>query len=405
MERLFTLWQPLIAIIAYPGDLNRAQRLQLLSLRPAGYQRLDLSIQHSVTGGVTQAKWRFVHLSRMEGVSLTEDAIMMAPQYSQAMQTALDDTIGGDAKAVEFETLVEGEPFSKLALARVTLDKGKKMKLLFDSQGLAPDVGHMPVAERYFWVQANSCMSPKKPIRRQIRYHELLGLWDYEGKQESVNWSHHQRRLVLARRLQSPPAKMLRSLCFASCELMLPEEALEGPEEVSLLVGFSKDIPYSPLEYKVEARVLAAQSDYAEVDLSQWATPGETPEVANARAVLRRVAARWWSYYQEKTAREWLAQREATRDEIEGVEDCIKRIRAVSYWSWHQGSRLFFWKFPSEWLADARDGVPFWHLSPPPKGFMKNHPAASREAEIVTRKKIFKLKYRGYLEAGYVSLV
>ncbi|KAL7525378.1 hypothetical protein ACHAXR_003796, partial [Thalassiosira sp. AJA248-18] len=33
---------------------------------------------------------------------------------------------------------------------------------------------------------------------------------------------------------------------------------------------------------------------------------------------------------------------------------------------------------------------------------MKNHPAASREAEIVTRKKIFKLKYQGYLEAGYV---
>ncbi|KAL7526848.1 hypothetical protein ACHAXR_001679 [Thalassiosira sp. AJA248-18] len=248
-------------------------------------------------------------------------------------------------------------------------------------------------------------MSPKKPVRRQIRYHELLGLWDYEGKQESVNWSHHQRRLVLARRLQSPPAKMLRSLCFASCELMLPEEALEGPEEVPLLVGFSKDIPYSPLEYKVEARVTAAQSDDAEVDLSQWATPGETPEIASARAVLRKLAARWWSYYQEKKAQEWLMQREATRDEIEGVEDCIKRIRAVSYWSWHRGSRLFFWKFPSEWLADARDGVPFWHLSPPPKGMMKNHPAASREAEIVTRKKIFKLKYRGYLEAGYVSLV
>ncbi|KAL7523246.1 hypothetical protein ACHAXR_000093, partial [Thalassiosira sp. AJA248-18] len=177
-------------------------------------------------------------------------------------------------------------------------------------------------------------MSPKKPIRRQIRYHELLGLWDYEGKQESTNWSQHQRKVVLARRLQSPPAKMLRSLCFASCELMLPEEALEGPEESPLLVGFSKDIPYSPLEYKGIGGSVGRRRGGPE---SMGATPGETPEIASARAVLRKVAARWWSYYQEKKAREWLANRVPTRDEIEGVEDCIKRIRAVSYWSWHRG--------------------------------------------------------------------
>lgn len=38
-----------------------------------------------------------------------------------------------------------------------------------------------------------------------------------------------------------------------------------------------------------------------------------------------------------------------------------------------------------------RDGYKFWHLSHPPVGMTLNAPAPSREAEIESRKKVFRL--------------
>ena len=52
-----------------------------------------------------------------------------------------------------------------------------------------------------------------------------------------------------------------------------------------------------------------------------------------------------------------------------------------------------------------RDGVPFWHKEPPPTGFLRNNPPPTREIEIALRKKIFRLKFRWYLERGAVSLI
>ena len=58
-----------------------------------------------------------------------------------------------------------------------------------------------------------------------------------------------------------------------------------------------------------------------------------------------------------------------------------------------------------EWQDDFRDGVPFWRKTDPPEGSCQNMSAPSREAELLTRVKIFKLKYNGYLEKGLVKLV
>ena len=67
---------------------------------------------------------------------------------------------------------------------------------------------------------------------------------------------------------------------------------------VDAAVGRTVEIPFAPMEDVVEGRLKAAQSDDAEVDLKHWAPPGETPEEAAARVVLRRFAVRWWKYYQ-----------------------------------------------------------------------------------------------------------
>ena len=53
--------------------------------------------------------WHFVHLSRIVG-GLEKDAIMMAPQFSCPLQTALDDTQGTlRGKAVVFEPTQESQ--------------------------------------------------------------------------------------------------------------------------------------------------------------------------------------------------------------------------------------------------------------------------------------------------------
>ena len=139
--------------------------------------------------------------------------------------------------------------------------------------------------------------------------------------------------------------------------------------------GLTRDVPYSPLEANVEVRGSATLPNDREAHLSIWALPRETEEVAAARAVLRKVAVRWWKWNLEREVRSWLADRArrgTAKEELvrngEGVEDCILRARACTYWSWVRGSRLFFWRFPSEYLADARDGVPFWREKEPPPG-------------------------------------
>jgi hypothetical protein len=52
-----------------------------------------------------------------------------------------------------------------------------------------------------------------------------------------------------------------------------------------------------------------------------------------------------------------------------------------------------------------RDGTPFYHLGDPPVGFAHNMPAPSREAEIETRKKIFQLRFRHFIERGFTDLI
>lgn len=133
--------------------------------------------------------------------------------------------------------------------------------------------------------------------------------------------------------------------------------------------------------------------------------PDETPEQTEAREVLRRFVAKWWACYQERKAWEWLASTggaEHTHNKA-AIADCVRRMKACTYWSWTRGSRIFFWKF-GEFLEDMRDGSEFWHLCPAPKGFPHNHPPPSREAEIEARKKVFKLKFQWYLEHGFVDL-
>ena len=58
---------------------------------------------------------------------------------------------------------------------------------VYDGARHAPDVGQLGAANQRLWVLAESVWR-KERVVRQILPHELLLLWDYEGKLESRRW-------------------------------------------------------------------------------------------------------------------------------------------------------------------------------------------------------------------------
>lgn len=414
---LFKKWQPLIAIFAMPVSTPRHQQnLWLVSIRSGGttvYTKKKFTLSHHAIGGVTSTVWQFVHLSRRSELGdLPMQAIMMAPQFSRPLQTALQDTIGGTKlKSVVFEKTSTVAPLKGCSiLGYASSDKRGFRKPVYDSTGSAPDMGALSSEERMIWVSADSVYGKGTKVIRQIESSELFAIWDYEGKYESKNWSFRMRNSVLNARLSSPPAKMIRSLLFVAGETVLshihpPAALLES--RLDLLPGKTSDVPFNPMEEATETRVKAAQADDAEVDLSQWPYPNETPRIAWARNVLRRLVAKWWILHQEKLAMRWLEDMgsEATSEDIDAINDCMRHVKGCTYWTWSRGSRILFYKFPPEWRNDFRDGVPFWKLTKPPNGFMRNMKAPSREAELLTRLKIFKLKFQYYLDSAKTTLL
>ncbi len=411
---LLDRWRPLIVIAALPPATSRARGRKLLPWCPPSYKRTTFApVSHPAVGGVTTARRVFYHLHRY-GETLPPEALMMAPQYPRTLQTALDDTLPGFGPAggrrgggLTLEPPGEpGRPGDGDIAGTVTILGQESRHTVWDGEGRAPDISQMQ--GKQIWVKANSCMSPSRRVVRPLKYHEVLSLWDYEGKLESQFWSGREREAILRKRLQSPPAKMLRSFLFAACERAAGWRKGGGPtnESEDDLAGVTAAVPYSPLELKEGEQGAATKADDADIDLTTWSPPGESPEVGQARQVLRRFAVRWWAHHQTRLAREWLQkQSPPSQADIDGVNDCLRRVAGCTYWDWTRGSRIFFWKIPDEWRGDFRNGVPFWRLSEPPKGYMRNHPSPSREAELATRIKIFKLRYQWFLERGHVTLV
>ena len=110
-------------------------------------------------------------------------------------------------------------------------------------------------------------------------------------------------------------------------------------------------------------------------------------------------------------ANRWIKSHGSHAVDSEAADDCLRRAEGSDYWEWHRGSRLFFWRYPvgpnyPGWLEDARDGVPFFHRSDPPKGMhFQNIPCSTREGELQLRSKIFTLMFRWQIEKGYKDLV
>ena len=356
---LFKRWRPAIAILSIPSTLSRAEITALLPTElPKFYKKKILTCRHTAVGGVTTASRRFIHYTRWADI-LLYPSLMTRVAIPRNLQTALADTYGA-APGRTFETRV-GLDFPEAIGLMTPVDRGSPAPV-FSGDRLGPDLALIPPSDLFIWVLAHSVFR-KDMVLRQARISELMAIWDYEGKLESWGWSRQQALAVLKARLLCPPAKMLQCFAQSVCEAILTN--LEGHQVDSnsgtsgVVRGLTSDVPFSPLEAKVTTRLTAAQADQAEVDLSAWAVPMETSEQAKARVVLRRFAVRWWAFNLRREAMpSWNRNGRDPRD-LAAIQDCVFRARASSYWHWHRGSRLFFWRFPRSFISKCAMGFPF----------------------------------------------
>ncbi len=404
---LFLAWLPAVTILALPGELSRTQVGRLLPQLPVGYHQKSFAPRHHKIGGVTTSRWHVIHITRLKD-RVSYPSVMTLESYPRPLQTSLDDTAGRTSRQYRIELSTPSSESYDQVKKLMIIPGNSHPTPLVDSNGLAPDLSLLDDASLYFWVRAESVLSNKKVIR-QVSVSELYAIWDYEGKLATSRWLDVQVDKVLRMRLKSPPAKMLRVFAYAASEavrdLFYENTIATRPPGTSITVGLTRDIAFSPMEERVETRVAAAQADDAEVDLSNWAMPNETPEQAAARNVLRRLVVRWWADFKTKQAWTWWRENGKRPEDKEAIEDIVRRFKPCSYWQWHRGSRILFYLYPEEFQVDMRDGVEFFHKSPPPSGFPHNIPSPSREAEIQARQKVFKLRYRWYLEYEFVRLV
>jgi len=94
VSSLFKQWRPAIAILSIHGSVSRVDTISMMpSAPPAFYQKKIITICHQDIGGVTSARWRFIHYMRWQGVQ-SWPSLMTRDTLPWTLQTALSDTIG-----------------------------------------------------------------------------------------------------------------------------------------------------------------------------------------------------------------------------------------------------------------------------------------------------------------------
>ncbi len=111
--------------------------------------------------------------------------IMTSIVLTRTLQTALLDTHGA-AQGVTFETRAGMIPPDTIGFAVLASDGSRSP--VYSSDSLGPDLASLPFCGAKIWVQARSVFS-KETVLRQVRISDLMAIWDYKGKLESVGWT------------------------------------------------------------------------------------------------------------------------------------------------------------------------------------------------------------------------
>ena len=91
------------------------------------------------------------------------------------------------------------------------------------------------------------------------------------------------------------------------------------------------------------------------------------------------------------------------RASVDAGVDCIGRASAASAWELDGGSRPFFWRWGRKYWKEARDGARVWVGADLPSCKEKQRVPKDPDIKAKVRKKVNKVRERGYLGAGIVK--
>ena len=286
VSRVIAHWQPLIVVLAFPGNLSRKELKGLMPRCGKAYQEKRMRVRHCDVGGVTMAQWHVLHATRDRVLKKApQETLMMSPSYPRTLQTVLDDTL--PCKPVVVTEMRSSGEDSVVGEVRERAGTKTDRRAVHSAAGRVPDISNLPYQQRLLWVRMRTIWS-REPRVRKLVPRELLAMWDYEGKLESRDWSEEELERVICSRMASPPGKILRALAHPALDFLLGRGGCPGgglpPARPRLVTaGKTVDVPTSVLERKIGAGAAATRPNDAGIDLSIWAVPRETKAEAGAR--------------------------------------------------------------------------------------------------------------------------
>ncbi len=85
------------------------------------------------------------------------------------------------------------------------------------------------------------------------------------------------------------------------------------------------------------------------------------------------------------------------------AQECIAKAAECSWWKWDAGSRLFFWRWPKEYMEEARDGARCWFEKDKlPRYRIPQRPPSNPEMIDKIREKLVDVVKKLYIAEGEV---
>ena len=167
----------------------------------------------------------------------------------------------------------------------------------------------------------------------------------------------------------------------------------------------------------VEAKrnLKATKADDAPVPEYLWDHEIVTPDnphyvnIIRALTCFRRLVLRRWKWNLLHEFMAWFRKQHGTaartpaasRDFFAG-RDCIVRAWNSTWWAWTDGSRPFFWRWPSEYQTVIRDGHALWLRGALPQWRLKQRSELDHKIWAAIRIKLFLVRARRYVHPGEV---
>jgi hypothetical protein len=168
---------------------------------------------------------------------------------------------------------------------------------------------------------------------------------------------------------------------------------------------------------QADHNLAATKKDSALVPVGLWdkylnlLVPGVTdhPSFQRVAKWLRDRLLRMWKRKVTKSFFEWEhAHASGMRSEEQwthnrlAARECIQKTSNASWWTWDQGSRPLFWRWPIDYQSVVRDGVKVWFRGPGVFYKTKQKNPGSGEIIEMVSKKLETIRNKGYIEEGQI---